>query len=252
MSGEGADRTPAPPRLAATILLVRDDPFEVLMVRRHEQQVFSSALVFPGGTVDPADHSADWLDLIEGHAGLDPAQRALRIAGFRETFEETGLFLARGPDGGWVEAPGGPEVPFIELVRASGGRLVLSDLVHFGHWITPIQAPKRFDTHFYLCRAAAEHVAVCDGGEAVELEWARPTDILARAAAGERSILFPTRMNVRLLAESASADDALAAARARTVFTVLPRVEKRAGGTAVVIPAEAGYGETENFHPAKE
>lgn len=250
MSGPGEGGEAAAPRLAATILLVRDDPLEVLMVRRHERQVFASALVFPGGTVDRADHAEDWLDLLEGHDELDPVQRALRIAGFRETFEETGVFLARGPDGACVAAPGGPEVPFIELVRASGGRLVLTDLVHFGHWITPTVAKQRFDTHFYLARAAPDQVAVCDGGEAVELEWARPADILARAAAGEGSIMFPTRMNVRLLAQSASVDEALTAARARPVYTVLPRLEQRADGVAVVIPEAAGYGETENFHPA--
>lgn len=240
----------AAPRLAATILLLRDDPFEVLMVRRHEKQAFASALVFPGGTVDEADRAEAWLDLVEGHGELDPEQRALRIAGFRETFEETAVFLARGADGAGLPAPGGPEVPFIELVRASGGRLFLPELVHFGHWITPEGAPKRFDTHFYLCRAAPDQVAVCDGCEAVDLEWARPNEILARAAAGERSILFPTRMNMRLLAQTTSADEAIAEARARPVVTVLPRVEKRAGGVAVVIPEGAGYGETENFLPA--
>ena len=34
-------RVPVEPRPAATILLVRDDPFEVLMVKRHEKQFFS-------------------------------------------------------------------------------------------------------------------------------------------------------------------------------------------------------------------
>lgn len=238
-------------RLASTILVVRDDPFEVLMVRRHEKQVFSSALVFPGGTVDAADHSEDWLDLLEGHEGLDPCQRALRIAGFRETFEETGILLARGTDGNWVSGPTGANAPFIDAVQTSGGRLNLADLTHFGHWITPVQAPKRFDTHFFLCRAAREHEAICDGSEAVALEWAAPADILARAAVGERSILFPTRMNVLLLARSNSVDEAIEAARKRPVFSVLPHVEQRDDGTLVTIPAEAGYGETENFVPRK-
>ncbi|MET0361482.1 MAG: NUDIX hydrolase [Sphingobium sp.] len=239
---------PVVPRPAATILLVRDDPFEVLMVRRHKDQFFSSALVFPGGLVDAGDRSADWLALIDDADGLDEDARALRIAGFRETFEETGILLARGIHGDCVSAPpaGGA---FIDIVRESGGRLRLSDLVPFGHWVTPERSPKRFDTYFFLCRTAPDQVAVCDGDEAVALEWAAPEAILARAAAGETSILFPTRMNISRLAETGNAADALAAAQARPVFTVHPRVEKRDGGMAVVIPAEAGYCETENFHP---
>ena len=82
----GEPREIAIPRPAATILLVRDAPFEVLMVRRHAGQTFSSALVFPGGTVDESDWSDAWLDLATGGEALDPAERALRIAAFRETF----------------------------------------------------------------------------------------------------------------------------------------------------------------------
>lgn len=244
------ERTPATPRLAATILVLRDDPFEVLMVRRHKNQAFSSALVFPGGMVDEADHAEAWQPLVAGGHTLTAQQRALRIAAFRETFEETAILLARDESGVSV-APKDCDAdePFIETVRRSGGRLHLDDLVPFGHWITPENAPKRFDTHFFVCATAPGQEAVCDGSEAVALEWVAPERILERAAQGETSILFPTRMNVSRLAESETVADALTAARERPVVTVLPRAEKRPGGIAVVIPAEAGYTETENFHP---
>jgi hypothetical protein len=91
---------------------------------------------------------------------------------------------------------------------------------------------------------------LCDGGETVALEWVAPRDALDRAAAGERSILFPTRLNLKRLAESGDVASAVAGARARVPFTVLPRAERRKGGTVVFIPAEAGYGETENFYEA--
>ena len=248
----GEPREIAIPRPAATILLVRDAPFEVLMVRRHAGQTFSSALVFPGGTVDESDWSDAWLDLATGGEALDPAERALRIAAFRETFEETAILLARDADGRPVSCRSTERDDFRTVVAESGGTLWLDDLIKFGHWITPVNGPKRFDTHFFLARTAANQEAVCDVGEAVALEWASPESILARAAAGERSILFPTRMNLRRLAESGTVEDALTTARARPVFTVLPRVERREGGMAVVIPQDAGYGETENFHPREE
>ena len=244
------DRPSMAPRPAATILVVRDDPFEVLMVRRHKNQSFSSALVFPGGAVDESDGSEDWLPLLAGADDFSDRARALRIAAFRETFEETSLLLARNDDG-HCAAPAGIDAatPFPEVVRNSGGRLHLGDLVPFGHWITPEFEPRRFDTHFFLCAAAPDQEAFCDGGEAVALEWAAPNDILQRAAEGETSILFPTRMNVSRLAESTNVADALAAARQRPVYTVRPRTEQREGGVAVVIPAEAGYSETEHFLP---
>lgn len=237
------------PRAAATILVLRDDPFEVLMVRRHGNGQFASALVFPGGLVDPSDRDDAWLPLLTGVAGLSEDERALRIAACRETFEESALLLARDAAGAAV--PGAPPGPlgFINLVAESGGTLPLAELAHFGHWITPEGPPKRFDTHFFLARAPEGQVAACDGGETVALEWVSPRDVLARAADGDLSVLFPTRMNLKRLAESDNVDAAIAAAHARPRFTVLPRPERREGGTAVVIPAEAGYGETEHFHP---
>lgn len=237
------------PRPAATILMLRDDPFEVLMARRHGHGPFASALVFPGGLVDPADRADEWLPLVDGADQLAPDDRALRIAACRETFEEAALLLARGPAGGLLVRPDTWNGSFRELVAAHRGTLPLGDLVHFGHWITPESSPKRFDTHFFLARAPHNQEAFCDGDETIALEWAAPRDVLSRAANGDLSILFPTRMNLKRLAESGNVADALAAARARPRFTVLPRPERRADGVVVRIPAEAGYGETENFYP---
>lgn len=237
------------PRPAATVLLLRDDPLEVLMIRRHPEQYFASALVFPGGTVDESDRSDDWLPLVVGGAALSVEERALRIAAFRETFEETSILLARNDAGRHVACTAPDREDFRQVVAQSRGKLHLDDLAHFGHWITPERAPKRFDTHFFLAAAPADQEAQCDGGEAVALEWNRPMDVLARAEAGEASILFPTRMNLRLLARNDGAQVAIGDARERPVITVLPRTEKRAAGMAVITPAEAGYGETEDFHP---
>lgn len=245
--------TPAPrpvePRGAATILVLRDDPFEVLMVRRHDSGMFASALVFPGGVIEDADRDPAWLDLVDDGDMFDDDARALRIAAYRETFEETALLLAHEADGNAVPCRSPDVSEFRTVVAESGGKLRLGALAHFGHWITPVGAPKRFDTHFFLCAAPAGQDAKCDGSETVALEWVVPRDALARAAAGERSILFPTRLNLKRLAESDSVASAIATARNRIPFTVLPRAERRDGGTLVVISSEAGYGETENFYP---
>ncbi len=236
---------PATPRLAATVLLVRDDPFEVLMVRRATRRIdaFSAAMVFPGGVVDAGDHAETWIDLVDGAHDLAGHERALRIAACRETFEESGILLS---DRGMTDGLPGSGLSFEVVVRWAGVRLSLGELVHFGHWITPRIAPRRFDTHFYLCRAPAGAVAVCDGRETVAVEWLSPHVLLAHAAAGQGRIPFVTRMNLLRLAECADVDGALATARARPRFTVEPQTIRRGDTTVVTIPAEAGYGVTED------
>ncbi|MEX1079967.1 MAG: NUDIX hydrolase [Homoserinimonas sp.] len=242
--------TPPEVRLAATMVLVRDAPFEVLMVRRHAKAVFASALVFPGGAVDDGDYSDDWMPLLASGADLPIPERAIRIAGIRETFEETALLLATRRDGMPVTQPERTNAPFIDIVRSSGGRLRLDDVAHFGHWITPEAAPRRFDTHFLLAKAPTGQQAIADGGETVDLEWASPAEVIERATTDTQSIMFPTLLNLMRLAESTDSATALATAAARLPFTVLPVVETRPdGNTMVVIPPEAGYGVTEHPGP---
>ncbi len=99
MPTDANPRSAPEPRLAATVLLVRDgaDGLEVFMVVRHRQIEFASgALVFPGGSVDPDDLAlASQLDRSGLPFGADERLCALRIAAVRETFEECGVLLAR-------------------------------------------------------------------------------------------------------------------------------------------------------------
>ena len=228
--------SPAVPRLSSTVILVRERAgLEVLMVVRNDRSYFASALVFPGGTVDPDDRDAAWSECVIVGAALSDDERAIRIAGFRELHEETGLLLA---DRAVTPGEGG----FRELVARAGARLDLSAMYPFAHWITPEMSPKRYDTHFRLCGLTTDLVAVSDGGETVSVEWLRPKDALALGATGERKVLFPTRMNLELLAQSGSVEEAIDAARARRIVTVTPRVDRRAEGTFITIPHDAGYG----------
>jgi len=234
-----------PIRVAATLLLVRDDPFEVLMVLRSAKGPFPSALVFPGGTVDADDHDPAWDALTVGGKGLAAEERALRIAGFRETFEEVGLFIAVDAQGEAIAPVACEATGFREVLVASGGRLPLDAIVPFARWVTPAGRGKRFDTHFFVCAAPAGQVAGCDGHEIVAPEWIGPADAVGLSEGGEREILFPTRLNLLRLAESGTVAAALAAARVRPAYTVQPRLEQRADGVYSVIGAAAGYAEVE-------
>ena len=88
------------PRPASTVLLLRDGAaheIEVFMMVRHYEIDFNSgALVFPGGSVDQADQEIIARpELYSGGEGLEPNALSFRIAAIRETFEESGILLAR-------------------------------------------------------------------------------------------------------------------------------------------------------------
>lgn len=242
------------PRPAATILLLRDQPaFEVLMVKRHHQIDFASgALVFPGGKTHEGDADPEWANHAAGWDSLDSVQRGLRVAAIREVYEEAGILLAHHADGRVFGDVCDPAIraavdrggaAFLDVVRGLGVRLSLDALTVFARWITPAIMPKRFDTFFYAVTAPADQVAACDGHEAVDAEWIAPVEALRLAETGERTIIFPTRMNLKLLAESHSASDAVARARARPLVAVNPELIERDGRRLLTIPADAGYGE---------
>ncbi len=250
----------APARPAATILLLRDRPeLEVLMVRRHHQIDFATgALVFPGGKAEPGDQDRAWADRCLGYAEVAEPERSLRISALREAFEESGVLLARDAKGGaWDVDPRAAaarqtvakgERPFLDLVRELDLMLDLAAMTLFARWITPAMMPKRFDTYFFLATAPSDQLAKCDGWETVDAEWIAPAEALRLGEAGQRKIIFPTRLNLELLARSGrTAEEAIAAARRRDVVVVEPKVVARPDGPTLTIPPDAGYGAVEEL-----
>jgi 8-oxo-dGTP pyrophosphatase MutT (NUDIX family) len=256
--------TEAVARPAATIALLRDGQhgLEVFMVVRHHAIDFASgALVFPGGRVDESDFS------LAGNAALCPnpdalgtAAMAFRLAAIRETFEECGVLFARPRDG--IALIDGATLRLVERehraplaegrvgfgdVLIAHGLLPAPDLLtYFAHWITPRNQPKRYDTHFFLAEAPAEHLAVHDGAESIDSLWITPRQVLTDTEAGRFKLVFATQMNLMKLAHFPTAAEAIAAAREAPVVTVLPEVSQIDGTRRVLrIPIEAGYGAAE-------
>jgi 8-oxo-dGTP pyrophosphatase MutT (NUDIX family) len=229
------------PRRAATVVLVRDDPdLRVLMIQRHGAGDVADALVFPGGMVDPSDADPRWRPLVEDYDAFSDDERAGRIAAYRELHEETGLLPGPVATGTGVEIPPG-HGPFADHLARNRLRLPLGELRLFAHWVTPEAAPRRFDTRFYLCAGEAAGEMVFDGHETLGGQWIAPAEAVEMARAETCRIVFPTRMNLELLARSRTVAEAVAAARARAVMTVVPWREVRADGTYMMIPPEAGY-----------
>lgn len=258
--------SPATPVPAATILMLRDsaDGLEVFMVVRHHQIDFASgALVFPGGKADPQDFDENLAPFLDG-AHEDRDMRAIQVSAIREAFEECGILLARPEgrrnllDGQRLErlepyrnALHGGELSLHEFVTREDLRLACDQLVHFAHWVTPDVMPKRFDTHFFLAAAPADHLAVHDGHESVDSVWISPADVLAQAASGERTVIFPTLRNVEKLGTFRTVAEALDAAASARVVRVLPWTERRDNGTYLCIPPEAGYAVSEERMPER-
>ncbi len=233
-------------RRAASVLLIRGEPIEVLMIKRHGNATFGSSFVFPGGVVDPDDASEAWLPYLVGADSLSVEERSSRIAACRETFEETAILLAEKRDGAPFEvALPDPIVPFRELIIQRGTILDLSALIPFARWITPQLVAKRFDIRFYLAQAPISQAAKFDGIEVTDVEWLEPSKCAAEGVAGRRVLFFPTLANLERLAEAGTFKAAAAYARHTPIAFVTPRVEDRAGAAVVTLPRESGYSRLE-------
>lgn len=253
---------PVTPRLSATVVLARDSAagMEIFMVVRHHEIDFASgALVFPGGSLDAGDRDPRLREIADGAGALDDATLAVRVAAAREAFEECGVLFARKSgsselvDGAVATALGeryrqrleANELGMADLAKAEGLRLALDQLTGFAHWITPIHLPKRFDTHFFLARAPASHDLQHDGSEAVDSVWIKPSQALEEADAGKRTLIFATRLNLERLARSSTVAEAVERTAREPIVTVMPEVEKTETGRILRIPIEAGYGKSE-------
>jgi 8-oxo-dGTP pyrophosphatase MutT (NUDIX family) len=248
-------------RPASTILLLRDGAvtggIEVFMMVRHYEIDFASgALVFPGGSVDATDQGiVDQPGLYAGSDGLDAATLNFRIAAIRETFEESGILLAR-PRGSnqLIDAVQASEiaasqraplcddeVTFAQILIRHDLVLALDLLVPYAHWITPEKMPKRFDTWFFLAAAPPEQVGAHDGKEATDSIWLSPRQALEGGDSGRFKLPFPTTRNLIKLGKQRSVAAALEDARQRPIVTVMPVMTKDGDKRQLLIPAEAGY-----------
>ena len=250
----------AVPRPASTILLLRDGAggeIEVFMMVRHYEIDFNSgALVFPGGSVDKGDQEIiSRPELYSGGEGLDAATLSFRIAAIRETFEESGILLAR-PRGsatlidakraGEIEAASRTalceaKTTFLKVLTDNRVSLALDELVPYAHWITPEGMPKRFDTWFFLAAAPPEQAGAHDGKESTDSIWVSPREALAGGESGRFKLPFPTTRNLIKLGKQSGVQAAIDDSRGKPIVTVMPVMTRLNGGRQLRIPADAGY-----------
>lgn len=243
-------RTPAPARLAATVLLLRDSAqgLEVLMTRRSASASFApGAYVFPGGSVDAAD--AGHHHLATRRTGQRDEHLTEAIAAIRESLEELGVLLARHADGHWATQADidalDRQADFFTQCAARGLRLAADEVFVLARWITDRDLPKRFDVPFLVARMPDGQTPVADESEQFEPVWLRPADALERHAAGTFFMIFPTiRTLERLLAFADVAAVLHACAETEEpLWTSCPRTGLLAGRETRYMEHEMPFGE---------
>ena len=244
--------TDNPAKQASTLILMRPYPLgvEIFMVERAKTMAFAGGMMaFPGGKVDDADLAlAENAELASGFDALDAVDAAARVAAIRETFEEAGVLITDGPPvdaalrDHWRPRIVTHEEAFADFLALTGQRLRADRLTPWSHWCPPMGLEKRrYDTRFYLATMPDGEEAVHDGSESVTSHWVRASDALARADAGETSIIFPTRRNLERLAQHDAVDALVRHALAHPVTLVQPVIEQREDGPYLCIPEGIGF-----------
>jgi len=267
------------PRPAATVIIARDtdDGLEIFMMRRTEQMVFVGGnYVFPGGGLEAADSDPHWASLCDGMEdaeanrllGTSEGGLAYWIAALRECFEESGLLLCRDRRGELVTHDDAAltgelaelraqlnagKTSFANLLQAHRLRPALDQVAYFSHWITPIGAPRRYDTRFLVTAVPLNQTASHDGDESDHHHWIRPADALERQKKGEIQMIAPTIETLKTLAQFADSAALMAYARTpRDIPAILPRRATGRDGTRSLRPGDAAYAEVGKLDPGMD
>lgn len=168
------------PRDAATLILVRERGKipEVLLGCRDAKHAFMpNRYVFPGGRVDRDDARVPIATPLDRHvkarlqkAATPRRAQALGVAAVRETFEETGLMLAKPLKNG------PPEEDFGEHWKGfldKGMAPALDRLDLIARAITPPGRPRRFNARFFMARAEDALGEIRHSSEMGDIRWVR-------------------------------------------------------------------------------
>ncbi len=234
---------PVSPLPSSTVLLLADRAgrLEVLMVRRSRSAVFGGMFVFPGGVVDPVDLSPLAEEVL---GGTEPGEAGWLAAGLRETAEEVGIYLTDRP----IEPPPMP-LRGEDVYRWVAGRQARFDpgrLRYLSNWVTPREAPQRFDARFYLARVEGDEPLTLAEAELTEAAWVEPRRALSRRRTGQWEMILPTEKTLEYLADFNTSREAWESVdETGEVTPVLPRLVMRRGRPEALLPGDPGYEDAE-------
>ncbi|KAI1803623.1 hypothetical protein F4811DRAFT_553702 [Daldinia bambusicola] len=175
------DRKLAEPRASASVILISPENQVLLLHRVKESSSFPSSHVFPGGNISTfQDRHVRSLN-----SGKHGDSLGYRLAAIRETFEESGILLARvgGKDGKLLSVP--------NTERDKARKAIHQSLLHFGTWVEELGAVPDTDNLVPFTR------------------WITPPSQFRR---------YTTQMYLYMLPLSASHDPTVAAAQAEAII----------------------------------
>jgi 8-oxo-dGTP pyrophosphatase MutT (NUDIX family) len=181
---------------AATVVLVREQTGEVLLLLRHARHGFmANVWVFPGGRVDETDLALATPAVTPESASARGSSDypAFVRAAIRETWEEAGILLTDPPR---IAAPDEPRLGVGAPAFARETRYL--NLEPFARWVTPPSEKRRYDTLFFLA-LVPELDAVPDAGEVIDALWVHPADAIARHRANALPLAPPTLLTLHAL-----------------------------------------------------
>lgn len=165
---------PARPHNAASLILLRNGAagLEVLIGRRGAGARFMPGrYVFPGGRTMPSDcRRWDGESRSESGAPSSPSLALVRAA-LRETFEETGLIVARPAARPPATGNGRALSPIEEACRARGVAPAPDLLQLVGRAITPTLSPIRFHARFFVADGRHAVGELTAGEELDDVRW---------------------------------------------------------------------------------
>jgi 8-oxo-dGTP pyrophosphatase MutT (NUDIX family) len=243
------EKTPAEPRDAATVVLLRPGTPagpEVYLLRRQASMAFAAGMcVFPGGGVDGRDfdHAVAWAgpspSAWAARLGTDEATaRALVCAAVRETFEESGVLLA-GPSAeavvddttsdDWEADRAALEsrtLSFTDFLDQRGLVLRTDLLGAWSGWLTPVFEPRRYRTWFFVAVLPDGQRTRDVSSESSSVTWMGALDAASAVDAGQLLMLPPTYLTCLEVGLHSSPREVLAACADRgPVEMFMPEVE---------------------------
>jgi 8-oxo-dGTP pyrophosphatase MutT (NUDIX family) len=251
-------RTPAEPRDAATVVLMRPGAAgpELYLLRRQTSMAFAGGMcVFPGGGVDERD-----FDTTVAWAGRSPAEwatqlattedmaRALVCAAVRETFEESGVLLAGTSSGDVVadttgesweadrQALEAKDLAFTTFLERRGLVLRTDLLGVWSGWCTPVFEPRRFRTWFFVAALPEGQRTRDVSTESSSVTWLGAGAACDAVDAGELGMMPPTYLTCLEVAQHATPAEVLAAAPGRVVEMFTPTVEGTGADATLSVP----------------
>uniref|UniRef100_A0A182W8Y8 Nudix hydrolase domain-containing protein n=1 Tax=Anopheles minimus TaxID=112268 RepID=A0A182W8Y8_9DIPT len=230
--------------------------YKVLVFKRTENTSFlPNHIVFPGGSFDPQDDSAEWLRLfaaqgisqealqsVSASSGPRPyifcttdsdrldRNVSLRLCALRECFEELGVLLVANKtnDDGFSRAPSRFDVRTWQKDIHDGRKEMrvlyeqlqetpdLWGLYEWSTWITPTHfRRKRFETAFFLAALNEVPPVYPESHEVEEYMWQSPKDLLSAHSEGNLWLAPPQAYELHRLSHVKDFDVLVRFAKAR-------------------------------------